>query len=1050
VPAATKKEGLVLIRETVERFAANQQHYLTTGFDEESSREQFINALFDALGWDVLDRAGRGAARDVVFHPRLVDEGHTAGLEGWDEDLTVEELAAREPITRIPDYAFRVDGVTRFYVEAKRAGASADARPSVFQLKTYAWSQPTRVGVLTNFRQLRVYETLIRPDYDQPRAGLLDGLALAYTDYENHWDRLWSLLSHESVLAGSVDRAGRERRGAQRVDEAFLEELNVWRERLAADLADRNPDLDRWQLTEATQRILDRLIFLRVCEDRTVEQQVVLRRYARVTDAYHELRTEFRRLDAVYNGALFGEHFSERLEVSDALLQPLIASLYFPYSRYRFDVIGPELLGAAYERFLGKEIALDARGRVELEDKPEVRHAGGVYYTPPWVVTEIVDRTVGPLLDGATPRTAENLRIVDPACGSGSFLLGALDYLIDWHQNYYEEHPGVHPERHYAASDGSRRLTSDAKAAIVQRNIYGVDIDPAAVEVAQMSLYLKMLEAETSVTLQARPRLFPGPYLPSLSENIRSGNSLLAPADVPQELLFDADLRRRINPFDWRNPTRGFGQVFDDRGGFDAVIGNPPYTRAQVMRRHRAEESGRYEVRYATAAGSWDIATLFIERALELLRPPRGRDRGGRLGYIVTRTFAETDAAKPLRAMLSDGRHVNAIVDFGAGLVFEGVSAYTVLLTATQQGNQQWRLTRAPSPPSAGALAAAGRAGSPLDATMHASDLTDEPWTLSLPAEHALLDRLAAAHRDLGQVTANQVFQGLITGAEDIYRCVDVGPHPTDPTLRLVRPAASPGGASQTIEIAALRRVVAGSNDLKRFRFGPSDEWIIFPYERDRDADPYRLVGAHRMQQIWPHTHQWLEAHRTALQARSPQSATQPWNDDNWTAYARRQNLERFADPKVLVPYMIKELNATADTTGEAGYFVNVTTGGYGLQLPEPSTISMRFLAAVLSSELLSWVLKRRSRAWRGQWMGARAANLRRLPVVEPDDATQDDVVAAFEGCRRLANEYDAAVTDRDKQLLVRLYDDAVAAFDRRVFELYAIDNVELTVIRTG
>jgi hypothetical protein len=110
----------------------------------------------------------------------------------------------------------------------------------------------------------------------------------------------------------------------------------------------------------------------------------------------------------------------------------------------------------------------------------------------------------------------------------------------------------------------------------------------------------------------------------------------------------------------------------------------------------------------------------------------------------------------------------------------------------------------------------------------------------------------------------------------------------------------------------------------------------------------------------------------------------------------------------------------------------------------------MRFLAAVLSSELLSWVLKRRSRAWRGQWMGARAANLRRLPVVEPDDATQDDVVAAFEGCRRLANEYDAAVTDRDKQLLVRLYDDAVAAFDRRVFELYAIDNVELTVIRTG
>lgn len=204
--------------------------------------------------------------------------------------------------------------------------------------------------------------------------------------------------------------------------------------------------------------------------------------------------------------------FSERLEVSDAVLQRIVAQLYFPYSPYRFDVIGPELLGAAYERFLGREIALDANGGVLLEDKPEVRHAGGVYYTPPWVVREIVEHTVGPLLDGRTPRTADELRIVDPACGSGSFLLGVLDYLIDWHQSYYTAHSDTDPERHYPTADGTRRLTADAKADIVKRNIYGVDIDRAAIEVAQMSLYLKILEAETNATLHSRPRLFPGPY----------------------------------------------------------------------------------------------------------------------------------------------------------------------------------------------------------------------------------------------------------------------------------------------------------------------------------------------------------------------------------------------------------------------------------------------------------------------------------------------------------------------------------------------------------
>lgn len=1048
MPAADKDEGLSLIRAAVAQFARNETYYRTTDFDEESTREQFINRFFDALGWDVVDAAGHGQQREVVFHPRLRTEPGVAGREEWDEDLTAEQLAARNPVTQVPDYAFRVEGVTRFYVEAKRAGASADARPSVHQLKTYAWSQPTRVGVLTNFRELRVFETLARPVYDDPRAGLLDGLALNYADYAANWDRLWSLLSREAVHGGSVERAGRERRGQLRVDESFLEQLNAWREELAVDLAARNADLDRWQLTEATQRILDRLIFLRVCEDRSVEPQVVLRRYARVTDAYHELGTEFRRLDAVYNGALFAEHFSERLEVSDPVLQRLIARLYFPFSPYRFDVIGPALLGAAYERFLGKEIDLDARRRVTLEDKPEVRHAGGVYYTPAWIVAEIVEQTVGPLLEDRTPRTADELRIVDPSCGSGSFLLGVLDYLIRWHQDYYTANPDTDRERHYLAADGTRRLTSDAKADIVKRNIYGVDIDPAAVEVAQMSLYLKILETETNATLHERPRLFHGAFLPPLNDNLRCGNSLLAPSQVPQELRFDVDLRRRINAFDWNDEQRGYGAVFEQRGGFDAVVGNPPYTRAQVMRRHRREESARYELVYASAGGSWDIATLFIEKGLQLLRPARGRDRGGRLGYIVTRTFAETDAAKPLREILSAGRHVRAITDFGAGMVFGSASAYTVLLSATKQPNVGWELTRVPAPPSAKALDRARQTGSPLLGHMRAGDLGADPWTLSLPSEQALLDRLSHAHRDLGQVSARQIFQGLITGADDVYRCVDAGEHPTDPSLRLVRPNAQPAVAIP-IELRALRRVVAGSTDLKRFRFSPSPQWIVFPYERERDEDAYVPVTAARMHQIWPNAYQWLSQHRELLRARSPQSTTQPWNDENWTAYSRRQNLERFAEPKVLVPYMAATLNATADPIGDAGYFVNVSTGGYGIQLPEGSPVSLEYLAALLSSHLLSWMAARTSRTFRGGYLGIRAASLRQLAIAEPDTGTQARIVDAFTDCRRLATEFDVAVSDRDKELLGRLYHDAVSTFDRLVFDLYAITDDELLVIRS-
>lgn len=177
--------------------------------------------------------------------------------------------------------------------------------------------------------------------------------------------------------------------------------------------------------------------------------------------------------------------------------------------------------------------------------------------------------------------------------------------------------------------------------------------------------------------------------------------------------------------------------------------------------------------------------------------------------------------------------------------------------------------------------------------------------------------------------------------------------------------------------------------------------------------------------------YQWLYRHRAALQARSPQAAPTPWIDENRTAYSRRQNLERFAQPKILVRCMVEELNAPADPIGDAGYFVNVSTGGYGFQLPEGSLVGLEYLASLLNSELPSWMLRRSSRAFRGGWMGARAENPRQLPVAGPDSEQQQAVVDAYDSCRHLAAESDAAVTDGYREQLARLYAAAVSPFDR-------------------
>ena len=1034
--AASKDEGLAQVRLLVQSFAANREHYRSRDFDETSTRTAFIDRLFEALGWDVTSAA---PDREVVFHARTSYAGTAAGEDEWDSELTPEQLDARAERTDIPDYTFSLAGQVRFCVEAKRPHAGIKGKDSTFQVKTYAWNRYLPFSVIPDFARLRVFATTQRPDRNRPNSGLMPGFDLSHTDYEANWDLLWGLLSRPAVLAGDAELAAKRvaPRGAITVDESFLRDLALWREELGQDLLVRHPDLTAYELDEATQRILDRLVFVRVVEDRNVEPNVVLRRYARLTDSYRALCGEFRRLDAVYNGQLFAEHHSERLEVSDGVIQRIIAGLYaVDGSPYRFDVFKADFLGKVYERFLGKEFVVDG-GKAVLTDKPEVRHAGGVFYTPRWVVDHIVASTLDHLLDGRTPKYVSGLRLVDPACGSGTFLLGLFDRLIHWHEEYYTSNPTKDRNRHYLDRQGRCRLTSDFKGRIALSNIYGADIDPQAVEVAQMSLYLRILEEESAATLFSQPRLIEGARLPSLSRNIRAGNSLIETADVPPELHADFDTRRAINPFDWADDARGFGAVFKDGGGFDAVVGNPPYTRVQALRAFHPAATRLIEQKYATATAGFDLANVFTERALALLRPASGKGPGGTLAFITSRGFTETDSGQPLRELLSTGRRIRSIVDFGAGRVFAEAGAYTVILTAGAKAQAEWRLTRVPDPPSREQVTAALRSDL-LTATLPAGGLDGQPWTLSLPAEDALLRRLSAAHPTLGSVSGDSIFQGVITGADSVFRAHDAGPDPEDPSRRLVSPfAAEPGAAPLSFESSLLRPVYAGRSDFRPFQAGPSQQWIVLPYRTPNAGGPMVLLPFGEIQQEAPGIAAWLSSNKTTLAARAGS-----WTDHNWHSYSRRQNLEKFAEPKTMVPSMLDRLCAVHDIEGH--YFVNVSTGGYGIGNDPSLGADPQYVAALLNSTLLTWILKRMSRAWRGGWFEARKGNLERLPIAVPDAAEQQRIVALH---AQVAAAVAARTADPDAAGTARVADVATSSFDHAVYRLYDLSFAEMDVL---
>ncbi|MFB3897256.1 MAG: Eco57I restriction-modification methylase domain-containing protein, partial [bacterium] len=404
----------------------------------------------------------------------------------------------------------------------------------------------------------------------------------------------------------------------------------------------------------------DRLIFLRICEDRGIEEYGRLMMLQNSDRVYPKLCDLFHRADERYNSGLF--HFSKEkdraespdqltlnIAIDDKPLKEIIKNLYYPDSAYEFAVLPADILGQVYEQFLGKVIRLTTGHRAVVEDKPEVKKAGGVYYTPTYIVDYIVKNTVGKLLENKTPKSVVQLRILDPACGSGSFLINAYQLLLDWHRDYYiNEGIDKHKKELYQVAGGDYRLTTAERKRILLNNIYGVDIDPQAVEVTKLSLLLKVLEGENEQTISNQLRLFHERALPDLGNNIKCGNSLIGPDfyDNQQLNFLDDDERYRINVFDWQ---KEFPTIFSHENtkstksnpGFDAVIGNPPWgSFISDM-----EKKYLYE-KYVNRRGEAESHLFFMEQGLKLL------NKTGILGYITPNTWLSVLNSNEIRAYL--------------------------------------------------------------------------------------------------------------------------------------------------------------------------------------------------------------------------------------------------------------------------------------------------------------------------------------------------------------------------------------------------------------
>ncbi|MBE7414442.1 MAG: Eco57I restriction-modification methylase domain-containing protein [Deltaproteobacteria bacterium] len=990
----------------LERFRQNEDVYKSESYLETRVRVEFIDPFFHALGWDIRNEKDYAEQYKDVVHEDTVKVGG---------------------FLRAPDYSFRIGGQRKFFLEAKKPAVNikSDINPA-YQLRRYAWSAKLPLSILTDFEELAVYDCRIRPnEKDKASAGRV--ALYSYTEYLEKFDEIYDRFSREAVLKGSFDRyveSAKLKKGTAEVDSAFLGLIDAWRDELARYMAIRNMGLDTDELNFAVQHTIDRVIFLRICEDRGIEDYGRLQAMLNGANIYSRLLGHFYAAADKYNSGLFdfkADSLSETLQIDDRVLKNIIDDLYPPKSPYEFSVIGADILGNVYEQFLGKVIRLTAGHQAKVEEKPEVKKAGGVFYTPGYIVDYIVKETLGRALEGKTPAQASKLKVLDPACGSGSFLIGAYQYLLDWHTEWYAKND---PEKYARGKTpavfqgrGGWRLSTGERKRILLNNIFGVDIDRQAVEVTKLSLLLKVLEGENQETVKKNLSLFNERALPNIDENIKCGNSLIGPDFYSQMDLLDGGDARRINVFDWNDDKRGFGRIMKD-GGFDVVIGNPPYVRQEML----GEFKPYFERQYSAYHGVADLYVYFIEQSHRLLR------NDGLFGFICSNKFMRSNYGKPIRGFLAGKSRIRKIVDFGELPVFQDAATFPAIILTENSPSKKQRFIYAPVKRlDFKSLEEEVRdIGEGLDNR----SLSGENWTLAGKDEIAVFEKMKKLGVPLGRYIGGEIYRGVLTGLNEAF-VID-----RDIRDRLVK---------EDRKSAELIKPFVVGDDIRKYCVNSKEKsLILMPRGWTRARSGHAREG-----DAW----QWLCKRYPAIAEHlKPFNAAASKRHDKgefWWELRACDYYPEFEKPKIVFPDIAKSSRFSFDANS-----LYVANTGYIIPLND------LYLLGLLNSKLIFAYFKRNSSVLGDADKGGRLRWIRqdveKIPIraidqKEPKEkSVHSEIISLAKRLLDLNEKLKKAKTPHDRELIERQIGAADRQIDSLVYGLYGLTPEEIAVVEQG
>jgi hypothetical protein len=956
------------IKALVEKYKSHRQDYISPAYNETQLRNDFLDPSFELLGWDIKNKSVKPTnEREVILEESI--------------KVGVTENAKK------PDYTFRLFSERKFFLEAKRPSIAIQNNDAAAkQIRRYGFTAKLKISAVSNFEYLIIYDCSVKVEendnYNKARINIYH-----FTEYTEKFEELKGYLGRESVYSGRFDEIWRnidEQIKLFSVDDLFLAQINDWRKLLSAEIYKHSPIITEELLNDYVQSYLNRILFLRVCEDRNLEGYQTLLNFANHKD-FKALIKKFQEADKKYNSGLFDQYLSDKIiENVSSVFWTIIKQLYYPESPYSFSVFSSDILGNIYEIFLSEKLIIKD-GLVTLEKKPE-NIDKDIIATPTFVINDILRQTVTPFCENKSDKQILDITIADIACGSGAFLLETLQLLNDSLIDFYLKND---PAKLTQTTINTYKLPFTLKKAILLKCIYGIDKDYNAVEATKFGLLLKLLEGEDNASINGH-----GPILPELSNNIHFGNSLINSKDVKK---LGKSKRNIINPFD-SGATK-----------YDVIIGNPPYMKSEDMKVITPSEYSLYKNIFKTAYKQYDKYFLFIEKALSLLRD------NGYLGYIVPSKFTKVGAGKYLRKLLSGSCYVKKIVSFGANQVFESKTTYTCLLILNKSSNKYceyyeiknlstWKVRNVKSDDYE---------------KIPISSLHDDVWILVPSYLKCAYDKINEQIIILEElIGADNIYNGIQTSANDIY-------------VITVKKADAKyvyfdKEGEWKIEKALTRpyfQTSSGDDNLYTYRPFKPNSLVIYPYKRTPKGIEFIYMTELKVK--YPFAYRYFIHYKSKLANPKRDIKPEPETANEWYRYGRHQSLDKCDVPaKIIVgvlsvgdKYAIDYYRTLISSGGTAGYCMIV--------LPDDCLYSIYYIQALLNSKYLEWYSALIGEVFRGGYIARGTKVLKKLPIrkidftSKNDKALHDDISETQKSLIQIQSEIDKK--QKDKRYLIKL-----------------------------